>query len=224
MSDQVIVALIGGVATVIAAVVGVIPTYRKKRGSGPGKNWRTYRFEIGLLGSAIVTAAALIAGSFYFWGASSSLELDGIGGTWDRTVKPPKTDFYYDQLKLTVRRNGSVDGESTAEIKLPDGTLKKDTWRVSGFLIGGLLALSYGSKDVLSAGLGTYFLARYGNDYVGYVMVKDKDAILLCPYATTEKRSAAKRSREDWRRLYPSLLNRECVNTPLIPDRVSPST
>ena len=222
MSDQIVVALIGGVATVFAAVVGVVPTYRKKRGTGEGKTWRTYFFEIGLLGSAIVVAAALIAGSVYFWGASFSLELSGTGSTWDRTVKTPRTEPYYDQLNLTIRRDGSVDGESAAEIKLPDGTLKKSIWRVSGFLIGGRLALSYGTRDALSTGLGTYFLTQYGNDYVGYVVQKDKDAILMCPYAT-QKLPSAKRSREDWLRLYPGL-KRECTNTSLNPDHVSPSS
>ena len=113
----------------------------------------------------MVGAAVLIAGSEYFWGETTTLELVGVEGDWDRNVRPPKTRLMEDTLTLRLRRDNSVEGESSATLEKPDRTKEKSSWRVTGFLVGDRLALSYAGRGPQSTAIGAYFLENNSSDY-----------------------------------------------------------
>jgi hypothetical protein len=143
----------------------------------------------------------------------------------DLNAAGTKTNVSKETYKLRFSRFSSeVAGDISGPVPYQGGTVQR-TWKVRGFsrdreLVLNILAVESPSDPKPPTGIGTYYLAKGGEDYTGTAIYLDcVHKYVQCPYALADEDISSEQAKVRW----PELFKRECVKIDLTPGIQAPS-
>ncbi len=208
MSTEILVAIIGGIATILAGLISNLPSILRPAKTGkPIKEYIMIGVSLGV-GLAIMAIA---------WSLSDTLPVEKktfVGFYKDRNSQK-QAYFATDKLVVRMYKDGTIRGNDTCMSEEQDRTMREHHYRIQGYYTNDYLMVTYLGEGNNPRSIGTYFLEKADAFYIGYVVMRDEGGIYMSPYVAREGQQV---SQEEWQRQFPKLLSQGLSDVRCNPD------